>query len=211
MSWKCQLGHTWRTTLASRTAGNNCPVCSGRTAWPGFNDLATLQTELAAQADGWDPSKYTENSGIKVAWICEVGHRWKAVIASRSAGGGCPSCAKFGFDPNKDAYLYLLEHFDLEMFQIGITNNLEERVSKHQRSGWTTMEVRGPMEGHLTRQLETASLRTLLKRGAVLGKKGSLEKFDGYTEAWTKSSLQVTSIKQILDWVYEDESEVNRN
>jgi hypothetical protein len=211
MSWKCQLGHTWRTTLRSRTAGNNCPVCSGRTAWPGFNDLATLQPVLAAQADGWDPSKYTENSGIKVAWICEVGHRWKAIIASRSVGGGCPSCAKFGFDPNKDAYLYLLEHFDLEMFQIGITNNLEERVSKHQRSGWTTMEVRGPMEGNLTRQLETASLHTLLKRGAVLGKKGSLEKFDGFTEAWTKASLKVVSIKQILDWVYEDEGSDNKS
>jgi len=26
----------------------------------------------------------------------------------------------------------------------------------------------------------------------------------GYTEAWTKKSLNVTSIKQILGWVYED-------
>jgi hypothetical protein len=31
-------------------------------------------------------------------------------------------------------------------------------------------------------------------------------KFDGYSEAWTKKSLNVTSIKQILEWVYEDES-----
>ena len=39
-----------------------------------------------------------------------------------------------------------------------------------------------------------------------LGHKAGIEKFDGYTEAWTKKSLNVTSIKQILDWVYEDEA-----
>jgi hypothetical protein len=46
----------------------------------------------------------------------------------------------------------------------------------------------------------------LEKRGAILGHKAGIDKFDGYTEAWTKASLKVTSIKQILDWVYEDES-----
>ena len=40
----------------------------------------------------------------------------------------------------------------------------------------------------------------------VLGHKAGIDKFDGYSEAWTKQSLNVTSIKQILDWVYEDEA-----
>jgi hypothetical protein len=48
-------------------------------------------------------------------------------------------------------------------------------------------------------------LHALEKRGAVLGHKAGIDKFDGYSEAWTKASLNVTSIKQILDWVYEDE------
>ena len=30
--------------------------------------------------------------------------------------------------------------------------------------------------------------------------------FDGYSEAWTKASLNVTSIEQMLDWVYEDDA-----
>ena len=67
-------------------------------------------------------------------------------------------------------------------------------------------EVRGPMEGHLAQQLETAILHAITRRGAVLGNKAQIKKFDGYSEAWTKASLKVTSIKQILDWVYEDES-----
>ena len=61
------------------------------------------------------------------------------------------------------------------------------------------------MDGHLTQKLETDCLHALEKRGAILGHKAGIEKFDGYSEAWTKQSLNVTSIKQILDWVYEDE------
>ena len=49
-------------------------------------------------------------------------------------------------------------------------------------------------------------LHAVERRGAVLGRKAQIDKFDGYSEAWTKASLSVTSIKQILDWVYEDES-----
>ena len=31
----------------------------------GINDLATLHPEIAAEADGWDPSKVTRRSGQK--------------------------------------------------------------------------------------------------------------------------------------------------
>ena len=40
--------------------------------------------------------------------------------------------------------------------------------------------------------------------GAILGHKAGIEKFDDYSEAWTKASLNVISIKQILDLVHED-------
>ena len=93
------------------------------------------------------------------------------------------------------------------MFQIGISNFLENRLNKHVGGGWEVIEVRGPMDGFLTQELERLSLEALKRRGAILGRKGSIEKFDGYTEAWTKQSLNVTSIKQILDWVYEDEAQ----
>jgi len=92
------------------------------------------------------------------------------------------------------------------MFQIGITNFPDDRLAKHKRGGWEVIELRGPMDGHLTQKLETDCLHALEKRGAILGHKAGIEKFDGYTEAWTKKSLNVTSIKQILDWVYEDEA-----
>jgi hypothetical protein len=92
------------------------------------------------------------------------------------------------------------------MFQIGISNFPVKRLSQHGRRGWDVIELRGPMNGQLTQKLETECLHALEKRGAVLGHKAGIEKFDGYSEAWTKASLNVASITQILDWVYEDDS-----
>ena len=209
VGWKCEYGHTWRSVIANRCNGNGCPVCSGRVALLGVNDLATTNPELASEADGWDPTTLTAYSGKKVGWKCEYGHKWRSVLASRSAGTGCPSCATSGFDPNEEGWLYLIDNDKLAMFQIGITNNPDDRLGRHSRSGWEVIELRGSMDGHLTQKLETDCLHALEKRGAILGHKAGIEKFDGYSEAWTKQSLNVTSIKQILDWVYEDEANPN--
>jgi hypothetical protein len=207
MHWKCQLGHTWEAQIHSRSGSETgCPICSHKKLHVGFNDLATTHPELAQEADGWDPTLLIAGSKEKMNWKCQLGHTWIARLNSRSQGSGCPSCAKTGFDPNQLGFLYLIDHFDLQMFQIGITNFPDKRLDKHGRSGWEIIDLRGPMDGHLTQQLETNCLHALEKRGAVLGHKAEIDKFDGYSEAWTKASLNVTSIKQILDWVYEDES-----
>ena len=207
MRWKCQYGHTWTTQIHSRTGSNTgCPVCSHKKLLVGFNDLAATHPELAREADGWDPQLIVAGSHKRVRWKCERGHTWVSRINSRSQGRGCPSCSQTGFDPSQQGYLYFIDHFDLGMFQIGITNFPDDRLGRHKRAGWEVIELRGPMDGHLTQKLETDCLHALEKRGAILGHKAGIEKFDGYTEAWTKSSLEVTSIKQILDWVYEDEA-----
>ena len=127
------------------------------------------------------------------------------MVSDRKAGTGCPSCAKVGFDPNKDGYLYFLEHEDWEMLQIGITNFPEKRLQKHGRGGWKSIEVRGPMDGQLTRQLETGILRALRKRGAKMGIEAGRGDFDGWSEAWIASSLQVSSLRELIDLVYEDD------
>ena len=206
LGWKCELGHKWQAQVNSRTSGNGCPVCSGNAVLVGFNDLATTHPEIAVQVDGWDPTTVIAGSHQKLSWQCELGHKWKAQIKDRTTGRGCPSCSNSGFDPNQPSFLYLVDHFDLDMFQIGITNFPNDRLGNHTRRGWEVIELRGPMDGHLTQKLETDCLHAVETRGAVLGHKAGIEKFDGYSEAWTKKSLNVTSIKQILDWVYEDEA-----
>ena len=199
--WKCKLGHTWKTSPNKRKVDNtNCPYCSGRNAWPGFNDLQTLKPEIAAQAHGWDPKTQTAGSGLKVLWKCSKGHIWKAAIYSRTGGNevGCPSCSASGFDPNKRGYLYFLLHPHWDMYQIGITNEPDRRLSQHKRIGWELTELRGPMDGHLTQQWETAILRMLKTAGADLSNSKIAGKFDGYSEAWSRTTFDVKSIKELM-------------
>jgi hypothetical protein len=56
VGWKCALGHTWNALVKERSQGTGCPVCSNKKVMAGHNDLATTHPELAAQADGWDPT-----------------------------------------------------------------------------------------------------------------------------------------------------------
>ncbi len=209
LRWKCNLGHKWNAAVGNRAIGLGCPVCAGKAVLAGFNDLATTHPELAAQADGWDPTTLTAGSSTKkVQWLCNQGHSWKSLIRDRSRGVGCPSCASGGFNPNQTGWLYLIDHDALAMFQVGISNIPKRRLGEHSKRGWETLEVRGPMEGHLAQQLETAILHAVERRGAILGHKAQIEKFEGYSEAWTKSSLSVSSFKQLLDWVYEDDKNI---
>ena len=207
VQWVCDYGHNWIISPNGRRQGSTgCPVCAGLIIVPGFNDLQTKYPDIARQAVGWDPSLVASLAHDRRKWRCDYGHEWYAVIANRTNGTGCPSCAKSGYDPNKPGWLYLIDHDGLGMYQIGISNYPDDRLANHKGRGWEIIEIRGPMDGHLTQKLEDDCLLALKRRGAMLGRKGSLSGFDGHTEAWNKASLKVSSIKQILDWVYEDES-----
>jgi len=99
VGWKCEEGHVWQATVNDRASGRGCPICSGRRILEGYNDLATTHPHLLNE---WDfvknidllPTEVSRGSDKKVSWRCKKGHIWKATIASRAAGTGCPYCAK---------------------------------------------------------------------------------------------------------------------
>jgi hypothetical protein len=201
MAWQCPVGHVYKSVVYRRALrGDKCPICSGKQVLAGFNDLLTTHPQVANQADGWDPKKFTAGSNIKVSWKCPEGHKWKAMInsVSHSKFLGCPSCAQSGFDPNLKGYLYFLSHANWQMLQIGITNYPEDRMRRHEKLGWEVVEIRGPMDGHLTQQWETAMLRMLKAKGADLSNSKIAGKFDGYSEAWSKSTFEAKSIKELM-------------
>jgi len=190
LPWRCSLGHEWVAPPSRRTAGKECgcPYCSNQRVWPGFNDLKTKYPDVAKEADGWDPSTIAWGSHKRLPWRCAEGHTWLAVVRKRTERGqSCPSCATFGFDSNKPAWLYLMERPGEQ--QIGITNNMNERISYHGRFGWSSIETIGPYSGDVIQKLET-SIKQWLKR--------EVGTIPGTHENWFTAKLEVGSISQLL-------------
>jgi hypothetical protein len=200
LSWICLNGHSWSARVDSRSGNTRgCPICSGHKTLIGYNDLQTTHPQLANQATDWDPTSLTAGSARIVKWTCPAGHSWNSKVSNRAnLGRNCPTCAKKGFDPSLDGYLYFLEHHDKEMHQIGITNFPDQRLAQHKKKGWVTLEIRGPMDGHLAQQWETAILRMLKSNGADLSNSKIAGRFDGYSEAWSKSTFIVNSIQELM-------------
>ena len=198
--WKCNLGHIWKSRGVDRKRTKGCPYCSGAQVLTGFNDQKTLYPDIAKEAYKWNPEKVLPGSGKNVSWKCEFGHKWRTDVFHRTGKDktGCPACSKTGFNPNLEGYLYFLNHDDWQMLQVGITNIPEDRINRHKRNGWEVLEIRGPMDGLLTQQWETAILRMLKAKGADLANEKIAGKFDGYSEAWSKSTFQVKSIKELM-------------
>ena len=96
--WRCNKGHEWQASIVNRVRGRGCPYCSNKKVLVGYNDLATLNPNLAKE---WDyekngnllPTQVTCSSGKKVWWKCSKGHKWQAIISNRKKGVGCPKCS----------------------------------------------------------------------------------------------------------------------
>ena len=96
--WRCNEGHTWMASVASRSRrGSGCPYCAGQRATPD-NNLSIKNPQLLAEWDYQEngeitPDSLLSGSGKKVWWKCKSEHSWRATIASRVGGTGCPYCA----------------------------------------------------------------------------------------------------------------------
>ena len=116
--WVCPLGHEYFSVIASRVErGNGCPYCAGRKVLKGFNDLETLEPEVASQwhpelNGALTPDQVTTGCHKKVWWQCPNEHVWKAVIYSRTKFGksGCPVCAGKVKESRQQRYADILEN-----------------------------------------------------------------------------------------------------
>ena len=212
LNWKCPKGHSYSASVGSRTNQNTgCPVCANMLLLSGFNDLSTKFPLIAEEAFGWNPALVLAGSKQKLNWKCSRGHTYLASVSRRTSPTtptGCPKCGKYGFDSTSPGFLYLIENLSLSMSQIGITNAPDRRLKEHLKTGWVLVELRGPMDGHLTQQWETAILRMLKATGADLSNEKIAGKFDGYSEAWSKSTFEVKSIKDLMRLTEEFENKM---
>ena len=95
--WTCEKGHSWEATIKNRALlGSGCPYCEHRAVLKGYNDLQTLFPDVAktwSPKNKRKPTDVSSRSNVEVWWRCKQGHEWKARVADRTEGHGCPYCA----------------------------------------------------------------------------------------------------------------------
>ena len=117
--WQCEKGHEWQAVIDARVRyKTGCPICSGRVALKGVNDLVTTHPQIAAE---WHPTKNGElkpenfkiGSDKIVWWKCHKGHEWRTNIYHRQETG-CPECLKERFTsfPEQAIFYYLKRVFN---------------------------------------------------------------------------------------------------
>lgn len=120
--WKCEHGHEWEAAPYNIIKGQGCPYCSNRQVLAGFNDLETLNPDIAKE---WNyerngelkPSDVISGSTKIVWWKCHKGHEWQARIYSRNQNHSCPFCSLYKITsvPEKAVAFYLIKNgIDIE-------------------------------------------------------------------------------------------------
>ena len=74
--WRCEKGHEWEAAVKSRTINKTgCPYCSHNKVLAGFNDLATLLPDIAAEWSDRNypllPTQVTVFANRKAWWKCK--------------------------------------------------------------------------------------------------------------------------------------------
>jgi hypothetical protein len=100
-TWRCGVdpGHVWRAAVNSRTkGGTGCPHCAGNIPGPD-RMLPVAAPELLPE---WhptlngdiDPATISAGVLLYVWWQCRKknDHVWRATVANRVVGTGCPHC-----------------------------------------------------------------------------------------------------------------------
>lgn len=99
LTWICERGHEYDAKVVQRVNGRTCPYCHFRKLLSGFNDLATLFPQLAAELT--EPArsiKVLANSTAIMQWQHRTNdgvlHQWEASVKSRTyEHRGCLVCA----------------------------------------------------------------------------------------------------------------------
>ena len=108
--WICDRGHVFlKSKSTMRRFG--CPVCTGKQALEGYNDLLTTHPALVRE---WDfeknvhltPTSVVATQSPRIHWKCAAGHEWEAILRNRTVlGTNCPYCSGRAATPGNNDLL----------------------------------------------------------------------------------------------------------
>jgi hypothetical protein len=211
--WRCvEHQHIWRTSVQKRTLDKtNCPFCSDRRVWPGYNDLWTKRPDLVSEINfdrhpHLEPRKLLWVSHQVINWICTQTHEWSAQLVNRTSNGsrsptGCPDCAAYGFKPNEPAVLYLIKNEKLGAYKVGIANLSSVRLQSWLGKSWHVISTFDFEKGYTARISEKAFH---FWRRSNLGVPNFLEEKDvgrlgGFTETFEISRVERRQVVEKLE------------
>lgn len=172
--WLCSAcGHVWESAIYTRTRARSvgCVECgrqrisTSRSSPLAGESLAEQYPDIAAQwhptANGpLTPEGVKPRSGRKIRWLCGAcGHPWIASLKDRIRAdrtGGCPRCARYGYDDRQPGVLYFLHSRDLNSYKVGITGATTSRLAQFKRAGWQVLSTQLFEDGAMARRVERA-------------------------------------------------------
>jgi hypothetical protein len=141
-----------------------------------------IQRAVSVHGNKYDYSisEYVKHSK-KIKISCPEHGVFEQTPGNHLCGTICPSCAKYGFDQNKPATLYILS--SKTMTKIGITNrDVVDRLTAINRSSPEVFDI--SYEFSLCNGLVITNVETLILRELREEFKQPQYKFDGYKEAF---------------------------
>lgn len=216
-TWRCSCGNEFKAEIRCRTRNGSktCPSCArmqNARKYKGklFKSLSQIHPELAALAIFGlpDPSIVSQESRLQVLWQCPncPTMYWSSIKNRAHCRTGCPNCTKGSFRRNELGWVYLIARPG--QLKIGITNTVNGtgiRLRRHSYSGWTQLDMIGPMDGEAAHQLELRIKHELDVKRIPRGDQAFMGRFDGYTEAWQTVDLDVSTLKELFGYLSIDE------
>lgn len=164
--FRCECGREWSAGLGYILSGKGCLDCwnSRRGRALRLSEVRAKEKILEVHGDGIVLKRYSGTGGTLSEFECaHCGQLWVAKVDNiANLGRGCPSCANYGYRPNKPGYFYvfLLEDDGKTFTGFGISNVPEDRLKGHYKNfdlfniKVLRHELLGPFDGGDVARLE---------------------------------------------------------
>lgn len=174
----CAEGHRTKIRPSNILSGisNGCSICANR---------FTRTTEEYSKQIPFKVLESYKKSDTPILHECLEGHTWLAAPHNILRGRGCPSCAIYGFNPDKPGMLYYIKFFkdNQTYYKIGITNrSIKERFNKDKDLEIIVLYEHTFSTGKEAKELESSILEEFkhlkLENAQVLNSGGNTELFN---------------------------------
>lgn len=187
----CTDGCKWSACVSNLLAiGSGCPKCAGQYRYSSDERELQLKDVSNITFVKWADGGY-KDCNSKAVVRCDKGHSWEAGVRGLIRGGGCPRCAKYGYNPAKAGTLYALRSECGQFIKIGISNDFKRRCAELRRATPFSFAIVATLhsDGETTRQLEKLFHGEFESSGH--------DGFSGATE-WLKFNPDILSLLRIF-------------